>query len=244
MCDTPCPSNCFEDCHRYNSTCYGCDNGFYGDLCEDRCGNCVGGTCNQTTGYCADGCVDEWYGLPCEQRCPDDNCKTCSVITGTCLECKPGYFGNNCEKMCSSFCAPGKDNRIRCHRTSGFCNETRCKAGYFLEDCTRSCDGNCGQDFNNDRPCEILTGTCMYDCTSGWYGDTCNRQCSENCVDGLCNRDGFCISGCETGFYGGDCRLTCAQPLTCNDGTCHRYNGNCSACDEPAPTPVCRTAGK
>ena len=203
----------------------------------------MGVSCNKTTGYCESGCLNEWYGPRCMKRCLDANCQTCDITTGTCSTCKPTFYGLTCNKTCSSFCAPGTDGRVRCNRTTGYCSAVKCLDGYYLEDCAKSCNEKCGSDFNNNRPCDILTGRCTYDCVPGWYGDSCDRPCSGNCVDNSCDRTGYCISGCKTGFYGGDCRLTCSPPLTCNDGTCHRINGNCSACDGPVPTPACRDIG-
>ena len=182
------------------------------------------------------------------KSCIDPNCQTCDIITGTCLECKPTYYGFDCSKMCSSFCAPvvGTGD-VRCDRETGFCSAGQCQPGYYRQDCNTSCNANCGTDFNVKRPCDILTGKCQYDCVTGWYGDTCDRQCSQQCAEGICNRTGFCLGdldrACKPGYYGGDCRLSCSEPQTCNDGRCHRFNGICAACDEPAKAPECRDAG-
>ena len=243
FCNMTCPENCFDKCDRNTSKCAACEDGFYGDTCMEECANCYQTTCNQTTGHCDMGCIDGMYGPQCTKPCPEEECKTCDIITGLCLECKPYYYGVFCEKPCSSFCQASTDGRIRCARNSGVCSENACQDGYYLRNCTKSCNDHCGADFKDDRPCDIVTGTCTHECVPKWYGDSCDKQCSESCVDGLCNRTGYCISGCMTGYYGEDCRLVCTESLTCNDGTCHRINGNCSACDEPQQSPRCRTAG-
>ena len=60
-----CPDNCSRRvngsiCHRYNGTCYGCDEGSWGDLCDKQC-NCS--ICDKKTGACPPqpNKVQEWF---------------------------------------------------------------------------------------------------------------------------------------------------------------------------------------
>ena len=243
FCNETCPVNCVDKCDRYNATCTACDVGFYGDICADICDACVGRTCAKVTGYCDKGCLDGMYGPQCNKPCPLENCQKCQLITGTCDECKPGYYGVLCDAQCSDTCKPSNDSKIRCDRQTGYCSEKACQAGYYLDDCSESCNEQCGADFNQNRPCHIQSGACSYDCEPKYYGDRCDRQCSDTCVGELCNRTGYCVSGCMDGYYREDCRVACAEALQCHDGTCDRINGNCSWCDIPQPTPLCKTAG-
>ncbi|RUS75112.1 hypothetical protein EGW08_017119 [Elysia chlorotica] len=67
-------------CEESNGTCLlGCDMGYQGSKCEDKCANntygenctnrcsvgCVGSTCNHVTGICEDGCYVGYQGNFC-----------------------------------------------------------------------------------------------------------------------------------------------------------------------------------
>lgn len=84
-----------------------CEDGFYGDNCEEECNCGPMGHCDPITGKCS--CRLGWYGATCEDSCPagkfGPNCvhschcqnkASCDSVTG-CCQCKPGYYGQRCE---------------------------------------------------------------------------------------------------------------------------------------------------
>lgn len=127
-CSLKCSSNCLDsECHQEKGICSACNNGSYGDYCDQKCfGDCssclsdvecmkckndlyYGKTCNLTcntacinktcdiAGYCKGGCEDGKYGDRCDQDCLK-HCISCQNLT-MCLECEPGYFGISCQNV-------------------------------------------------------------------------------------------------------------------------------------------------
>lgn len=125
-CSLKCSSNCLDsECHQEKGICSACNNGSYGDFCDQKCfGDCssclsdvecmeckndlyYGKTCNlpcntacinktcDIAGYCKEGCEDGKYGDRCDQDCLK-HCISCQNST-MCLECEPGYFGISCQ---------------------------------------------------------------------------------------------------------------------------------------------------
>lgn len=45
----------------------GCEDGYYGDLCNKTCENCKNMNCRQTSGRCVEGCKSGWKGLACDK---------------------------------------------------------------------------------------------------------------------------------------------------------------------------------
>jgi hypothetical protein len=46
-----------------------CSSGYYGELCQETCGNCSDGvTCNNVNGTCTNGCDVGVYGDKCKTR--------------------------------------------------------------------------------------------------------------------------------------------------------------------------------
>nr|XP_022311896.1 receptor-type tyrosine-protein phosphatase mu-like isoform X4 [Crassostrea virginica] len=121
-CNKPCPANCQERrCDVNTGHCLGClsgyqgltcsqvcKQGFFGDECSRRCGNCRNRqTCHHINGSCLNGCDEGVKGW---------NCTT---------ECDPGFYGKHCIHNCSENC-----NVIgSCDRFSGAC-EGGCKPGW------------------------------------------------------------------------------------------------------------------
>ena len=84
-----------------------CEEGFYGDKCEEECHCGIMGHCEPTSGRCI--CALGWQGPTCEETCEQGkfgpgcthtcNCQneaTCDAVTG-CCDCKPGFYGQSCE---------------------------------------------------------------------------------------------------------------------------------------------------
>eukprot|EP00105_Crassostrea_gigas_P039452 XP_019923600.1 PREDICTED: multiple epidermal growth factor-like domains protein 11 [Crassostrea gigas] len=75
-----CPDNCLNDtCQFQIGHCFGCKEGFQGEMCEEECHSTLYGTnCNTT----------------CSEYCQN---RICNHINGYCLECIEARAGNFCE---------------------------------------------------------------------------------------------------------------------------------------------------
>lgn len=76
--------------------------GFYGILCENRCGRCAGnGICDLLSGECR-GCLPGNFGSKCKMNCPS-TCGgdgSCSQFTAVCENgCQPGFTGMICDHI-------------------------------------------------------------------------------------------------------------------------------------------------
>ena len=212
-----------------------CNDGFYGDTCQNNCStNCKSPACNKTNGICP-GCKDRFHGNMCDTPCLS-NCKSCKQADGVCKECEDGLFGDQCNKQCNSGC-----KYTTCHISDGLCE---CKPrhsqieGSQCLPCPKNCLNSCNQQFYCDS------------CMDGYYGDYCNKTCSSNCKDNKCDRDGSCTCkpaaftgccpencqgscddlsvciSCIAGYYGKYCNETCSN--NCMTKTCDHLDGKCS----------------
>uniref|UniRef100_K1R1V0 Tyrosine-protein kinase receptor Tie-1 n=1 Tax=Magallana gigas TaxID=29159 RepID=K1R1V0_MAGGI len=141
---------------------FGCDVGYYGENCSDRCYHCKNNaTCGIQHGDCDDsGCVNPGKQPP--------RCKGCII----------GMYGINCENNCSLYCAYGD-----CDRTTGTCLDG-CKSGYIGRFCNKTCDdGEYGQNCQymctgnciNGEACDKASGHCR-SCVEGYQGFKCDRD--------------------------------------------------------------------
>ena len=86
-----------------------CDEGFYGDECENRCqcrnaSEChfVTGSCTCQAGFagltCHDPCPDSSYGLGCALACEcfTSGTRSCDPISGSC-DCNEQWMGELCD---------------------------------------------------------------------------------------------------------------------------------------------------
>ena len=213
-----------------------CNDGFYGDKCQNSCStHCKSHACNKTNGICP-GCKDGFYGDMCHIPC-DSNCKACQQANGVCTECNFGFYGYQCNDKCSSGCKTAK-----CVKSDGWCE---CKARHNQIEGTQclSCPQNCLNSCNQNLYCDS--------CKVGYFGDNCNKPCSSNCKDDKCARKGSCTckpeaaftgccpencqGGCEDlfgckeckpGYYGRYCNETCSN--YCLTNNCDRLDGKCS----------------
>ncbi|XP_052791564.1 multiple epidermal growth factor-like domains protein 11 [Mya arenaria] len=213
-----------------------CPAGFYGDRCEDTCGNCVqNDTCHGIIGRCSNGCAAGWR---------EDLCKT---------GCQNGTFGENCNMTCGAC----KDN-VPCNIATGACPDG-CESGYQGDTCLNECSNgtwgwNCNETCGycaDGASCNASTGTCMDGCASGYSGDMCMEECVSPqfgpdclsmcyCTDNAtCNHvTGECPSFCQPGWQGDSCSNACdnstfgqncsGQCGQCMDNvTCDVIDGTC-----------------
>ncbi|XP_036370698.1 receptor-type tyrosine-protein phosphatase T-like [Octopus sinensis] len=87
-----------------------CVDGFYGDMCMERCKFCEGSKCDQVVG-CKQGCVKGYYWDKFFRKCE---------------ECSRGLFGQNCQKLCH--CSQ------TCDHITGSC-PGKCNEGFHGSDC-------------------------------------------------------------------------------------------------------------
>ena len=109
------------------------------------------------------GCADGRFPDPNSQRCLKcpSQCRTCKSMT-ECFECIPGYYGNTCEKRCSSYCKS-------CNKTTGAC--LVCAEGFNDAGQCRRCPDGC-VSCSNENNCSS--------CQSGYYtlkGGHCIMEC-------------------------------------------------------------------
>ncbi|XP_060588341.1 multiple epidermal growth factor-like domains protein 6 [Ruditapes philippinarum] len=217
-----------------------CPSGFYGDLCDQPCGNCLGGdVCYGNTGSCPRDCAAGWHGDTCDTACSPgtygENCDTdcgvcfnnqsCNIVNGSCPDgCDPGYHGEACDMVCTN-----GTYGYGCNETCGFCfNDTHCDvisgncsscaAGYQGTMCKTECGHSTfGPDclhicncLNNDT-CDTSTGICQNGCAAGWEGTTCSAEC-QNYTFGLncSNECGHCVNNETCDVISGICPSGCA----------------------------------
>ncbi|XP_065943686.1 uncharacterized protein [Magallana gigas] len=110
---TKCSDNCLNgNCQFQIGHCFGCKDGFKGEMCEKeclqglygkacslQCGKCLNEvSCDHINGTCLGVCLSGWTGDKCDQKC------------------NPTLFGPNCNLSCSEHCA----NKI-CNQSNGYC---------------------------------------------------------------------------------------------------------------------------
>uniref|UniRef100_K1QV61 Multiple epidermal growth factor-like domains 11 n=1 Tax=Magallana gigas TaxID=29159 RepID=K1QV61_MAGGI len=225
---------------------FGCETGFYGENCSSTCDHCKNTeTCGIVNGHCDEqGCALSGFQAP------------------KCTECSPGFFGADCDKVCSQTCK--LDNS--CKRTTGFCLHG-CDIGYIGDYCNSTCSsGTYGQDCKetcglclNNMTCNPFNGTCPSGCNAGFEGHICKTQLAERTsekgktcasretITNLCTRPALSdslLSGghksCSSGTYGQNCNEPCGNCL--NNTTCNRYNGTCpSGCNAGFEGHICKT---
>ncbi|XP_060588977.1 multiple epidermal growth factor-like domains protein 10 [Ruditapes philippinarum] len=204
--------------------------------CSVGCESCSGSTCTHcesffflTNGFClpcpercekcnsyddCTSCKPNTFGL--DQRCTfncDGNClnSECEDDTGYCNQCKPGFYGNQCQHNCS-ICENERCDLRTC--SSG------CRAGYYdyksgIETYCQTCPSNC-------KHCRDAK-TC-YNCNNGFHlfafsGSVHCVSCLQNsqcpvCVIQGCNQcqihnDSLVCTDCPEGqiFNGTTCIL-------------------------------------
>lgn len=140
-------------------------------------------------------CYGKWSGPTC------DDCNALSQTNHSCTgECKPDYYGRQCDKKCTaSVTCSGK----------GTCTSTgkcECEKGYWTQvlDGTE-CNGECEASCSGHGTCSH--GRCQ--CDNGYYNTNCSHPC--NCgVGGECDQvTGACA--CFRGFVLNDQIQQCVK---------------------------------
>uniref|UniRef100_A0A8W8P2L6 EGF-like domain-containing protein n=1 Tax=Magallana gigas TaxID=29159 RepID=A0A8W8P2L6_MAGGI len=165
-CSLPCPQTCQgSNCNIVDGTCPGCNNGYRGPTCDEKCS-------------------DGTYGLECGYVC--GNCSDadwCNHVYGSCPNgCDVGVFGDTCDRDCSMKCG----NCLylygeQCHHVTGqcprgcgdgfhggLCDQGCPTPGHYGEDCSLQCPKNC-----QEGHCHIVDGNCL-GCIPGYRGPKCN----------------------------------------------------------------------
>ena len=194
-------------CDRNNGLCTeGCESGWSGEKCDERCfnSNCL--DCDQGNGNTCVSCVLGKFGETCDKPC-NRNCKThtdkqnCEKISGRCLfGCEEGYWGNICSETCQNC------GNFLCNWETGECLSS-CKTNFYGDSCEGKCSEHCNQKVMLvlDVPCDN-TGKCYDGCKDHWWGDRCDTKCSDHCNQTDCSEeDGKCKFGCTGGYTGDQC---------------------------------------
>ncbi|KAJ8316204.1 hypothetical protein KUTeg_006218 [Tegillarca granosa] len=213
MCNHICNRNC-KTCDKSNGTCKECDDGFYGQSCENSCpSHCINNLCIKENGSCKNGCQKTFYGDQCNNNC-SESCKFQDCFrNGTCRDCVPGTYGNLCEQKCPKGCMNGNCSR------NGSCIDA-CFNGYYGEACDKMCSENCSA-----KGFDKYISYC-HECKIGWYGLRCSEQCPFNCSSNTCNKTTGTCTNCVKGYHGLYCNETCSNG--CKDAICDQMSGNCS----------------
>ncbi|WAQ98172.1 MEGF6-like protein, partial [Mya arenaria] len=225
-----------------------CPAGFYGDRCEDTCGNCVqNDTCHGIIGRCSNGCAAGWREDLCKTDENGSRSEFAISIFHTMLGCQNGTFGENCNMTCGAC----KDN-VPCNIATGACPDG-CESGYQGDTCLNECSNgtwgwNCNETCGycaDGASCNASTGTCMDGCASGYSGDMCmegNNWSNTPCM--LCLKLVslvfiYFINGplsfhqyhkCVSPQFGPDCLSMCY----CTDNaTCNHVTGECPSFCQP-----------
>ncbi|XP_056002092.1 multiple epidermal growth factor-like domains protein 10 isoform X2 [Ostrea edulis] len=235
--------------YRTDNTAWECENGKYGEECQEYCGHCtdlaqcdhVNGTCLSgcnpgfKQGTCKDACDGNEYGEGCQQSCGSClNSEQCHHVNGSCLNgCNPGYQGETCKEKCEvslygDNCSKSCGHCLRpeqCDNINGTC-KNGCKSGFQGTFCNETCMmGTFGEDCRklcnvNCKGCDTITGICDSGCYTGWKGSHCSEEC-------------------DNGKYGAACGLRCGDCL--GDIQCDHVNGSCfSGCNEGFRGPLCK----
>lgn len=199
-CTDLCSENCTEQICYKSGKCVNCNDGFFGDECDQPCLDENAKTCSRDTGEaltCNVGFyINDKNCSKCAKGCDGD---VCDSNTGKCT-CKSGFYGEKCEKECDQKCEG-------CSSTDGKC--LKCKeVGAYGDDCSKSCAEKC---FNNkcdmNGICEDKT-QCAND---SLYGEKCEEICKD-CKS--CDIKGVCTTCSDLYHYGGKCAESCENKCT------------------------------
>ncbi|CAG2203571.1 unnamed protein product [Mytilus edulis] len=232
-CATICPDGCIDrHCFPQNGSCvWGCD-----------IQRCVHGECDPKTAVCTKGCVPGLGGRYCTFCRQEFPCRYsqsfCSNTTdswadGTVLY-NAEYHYNDTDVFAVCKYIIYIPPIVYGNSKIGICEIEidGCPYGKYGDSCHLTCSENCM------GPCDLITGNCLFGCTSGWLGAKCERECSKgkfglNCtetcdgcivnecnhINGVCKIDSVCKPGYVYGKY-------CNE----NDGCKRGWKGD--SCDQ------------
>ncbi|KAL4438378.1 hypothetical protein ABPG74_009417 [Tetrahymena malaccensis] len=258
-------SKCDESCSKcYNrkDKCTECASGWEYDgyhqtcylSCHESCESCSAPKDPKACKSCSyNHIMQNGLCVPC-----DKNCVGCRDEPQKCIDCMPGYYFDNSQQTCISFCQPGEfqdqDGSCQkcispcatCSYQSDFCDS--CISGYTydaqyqycilnVDSCHESCS-ECSQysDPNSCTSCRdgmyLHSGRCYY----------CNQKCQ------TCEADAYNCTSCRVNEF-----LQNNQCLQCHSSclTCSGNATNCTSCQDGLQkdpktgicivnTPVCR----
>ncbi|XP_060588803.1 cell death abnormality protein 1-like [Ruditapes philippinarum] len=212
---TQCPAGCTL-CS--GSNCTSCESSYFlsNDFCSPCPDNCE--SCNSWDECIL--CKSNKHGLHarCDFNC-DGNClnSECDDNTGDCTQCKPGFYGFQCQHNCS-LCENERCDLRTC--SSG------CRAGYYeyktdVETICQNCPSNC-------KHC--TDGKTCYICNNGFHLYKFNDNV--HCVS--CSQESQCpdcvIQGCNQCQIHNDSLVCadCPEGQIFNGKTCVSHTSLCS----------------
>ncbi|KAI8775873.1 multiple epidermal growth factor domains protein 10 isoform X7 [Biomphalaria glabrata] len=170
-------------------------------------------------------CLPGYRELECLYNCTENCVEGICELHGKCLECKVGYWGKFCQRVCGTSCVGNL-----CEQNKGGCI-LGCLPGYFEYDCYRVCE-NC--IYNNCTMDEGLCiggckkgfqpPSCTDECVNGYYGINCSSQCGARCPKECTKDEGYCLN-CQPKTYGRNCEKNC---FNCKQEQCDQKTGNCT----------------
>ncbi|KAK6961031.1 stabilin-2-like isoform X2, partial [Biomphalaria glabrata] len=174
-CTKICSDKCTDVACEVNGRCRECNDGYFGDTCDQACGRCAKNRfCLKLNGSCFDGCQPGFYPPVCKK------------------ECVAGMYGLDCSTPCNSNCP--RD----CTKDMGQCS--KCLAGKYGSNCELDCSPHCV-----DKSCDAMTGHCTSGCTKGFWDSTCTTSCSNCLEGECDQLNLNCTKGCVEGYEGADC---------------------------------------
>ncbi|KAK6181246.1 hypothetical protein SNE40_009140 [Patella caerulea] len=142
-CQTNCSNHCKDGkCDDRTGRCFGCEDGYYDDMCDESCSTC-NGQCRQLDGVCLTGCKDGYWGCNglCLQTCSYCNTGGCKIEDGVCYNgCKDGVNNTQCHDGCGSL--PPRLNALaesvqNLHPIGAYVNY-KCIDGAYLQGSSRA----------------------------------------------------------------------------------------------------------
>ena len=200
-CTIPCSSNCQDICDKSSGDCKICYEGYYGEKCAEKCNEICKNSCQKEGGKCnecREGTYRDETSITGCTECPL-NCTKCRNET-YCEACYEGYFGHNCQEVCSQNCQDhicdingncpcvknfyGEKCSLNCDGCSsggcydenGICTEHYCSEKFYDP---RMCNKSCG-DCGGEGSCDLFTGECR-SCEEQKWGTDCEKKCSDEC---------------------------------------------------------------
>ncbi|XP_053397353.1 protein draper-like [Mercenaria mercenaria] len=169
-----CSQYCSNGCDSNQNCLYGCENGWTGQKCTERCAaQC--GKCSQNDAKNCKICKGDFYTETCTHPCslhcsafPDS--PRCNIDNGTCLNgCDKGYWGDKCDNRCYEGCNSGS-----CYQPNGFCD--LCNRTHYGNSCQSKCSEHCVDNDASSTICYKTNGTCVGGCKDGYGGNTCEDE--------------------------------------------------------------------